>query len=117
MEVIYTLNEEYLEKLHRLYQSACRSLEPARLCVKGFQIYIGFIDSTGQLIGFTRVITNYVFKALTFDVIVCESQQGMGLGNKLISLAKQHERLKEVKHSELYCVSELHSFYTNVQAV
>lgn len=115
MEVIYQLSETHIKQLHELYESSWwtkdRSLEATKECVNGSQLCIGIVDPNNQLIGFARVITDYIFKALIFDVIVHATHQGKGLGNKLISLVKAHERLKKVKHFELYCLPEMESFY------
>lgn len=115
MEVIYKFSEEYIEQLHQLYQTAWwskgRSSEATRRCIKGSQVCIGLINPENRLVGFTRVLTDYTFKALIFDVIVCESQQDKGLGSTLISRVKEHKHLKKVKHFELYCLPELESFY------
>lgn len=115
MEVIYEFSEEHVEQLHQFYQTVWwaqnRSLEDTKRCVSGSQLCIGLIDSGDRLVGFTRVLTDYTFKALLFDVIVCESQRGNGLGNKLMSIVKEHEKLKDVKHFELYCLPEMQEFY------
>jgi predicted GNAT family N-acyltransferase len=62
-------------------------------------------------LGFSRVLTDYIFKALIFDVIVSEDKRGQGLGHQLLSLIKNHGQLKSVKHFELYCVPEMFAFY------
>ncbi|MBE0483846.1 MAG: GNAT family N-acetyltransferase [Bacterioplanes sp.] len=115
MEVIFQLSEEQVKQLHQLYQTVWwakgRSLEDTQKCVAGSQICIGLVDSNENLIGFTRILTDYIYKALLFDVIVCESHQGIGLGRKLVSLVKEHEQLQAVKHFELYCLAELEGFY------
>lgn len=115
MEVIYELSEKHVGELHDLYQTAWwakgRSFEDTRSCVLGSQICIGLVDQENKLVGFSRVLTDFIFKALIFDVIVCENQRGNGFGNRLLGLVKSNERLKRVKHFELYCVPEMHDFY------
>lgn len=115
MTPIYQLNEAQVQQLHGLYQTAWwakeRTLEQAWQCVQGSQIVIGLTDEDGNLIAFTRVVTDYTFKAFMFDVIVHEAYQGKGLGNQLVGLVKNHERLKNVTHIELYCRPDLRDFY------
>src|SRR5262245_52156112 len=41
-------------------------------------------DPGGDLVGFTRVLTDGVFKATLFDVIVAREHRHMGLGRLLI---------------------------------
>jgi predicted GNAT family N-acyltransferase len=68
-------------------------------------------DPGGQLIGFTRVLTDRVFKALVFDVIVSRAHRHEGLGRTLIEYVLNHPMLAQVRHVELYCKPELIPFY------
>ena len=78
---------------------------------RGSQICIGLTDDTGNLIGFVRVITDYTFKALVFDVIVADAHRGKGLGDHLIKLVLEHPDLARVRHFELYCLPDVGPFY------
>ena len=116
MDVIYSLNDTHIKQLHELYQnewwSHGRSLEQTRLCIEGSQIIIGLVDTNNHLTGFTRVLTDYIFKALIFDIIVRKDQRHIQIGNTLITLVKQHSKLQAVKHFELYCLPELFTYYS-----
>jgi len=115
MKAIYELNNKQIEELHQLYQNEWwtegRTLAETKKCVEDSQVCIGLIDSSGRLQGFARVLTDYTFKALIFDVIVSKDYRGTSLGNKLMELIKDHEKLRRVKHFELYCLPEMFSFY------
>lgn len=115
MNVIYSLAENYISQLHALYQqewwSNSRTLEETRNCVAGSQICAGLISANDELVGFARVLTDFTFKALIFDVIVRKDHRKSGLGDQLISLIKSHEKLQSVKHFELYCRPEMYDFY------
>lgn len=115
LTTIDQLNETQVQQLHGLYQTAWwakeRTLEQARQCVQGSQIVIGLTDAEGNLVAFTRVVTDYTFKAFMFDVLVHVAYRGQGLGNQLVNLVKHHERLKGVTHIELYCRPNLCDFY------
>ena len=115
MKVIYSLDENHIVQLHELYQqewwSKDRTIYEARACVSGSQVCIGLVDSQNNLVGFVRVLTDYIFKAFIFDVIVRKSERGSGLGDILISLVKMHSQIQGVKHFELYCLPEMFNFY------
>lgn len=115
MNVIYSLTENHIAQLHELYQQEWwtkgRTLEETKNCVTGSQICVGLISANNELIGFSRVLTDFTFKALIFDVIVRKDHRKTGLGDELISLIKSHEKLQRVKHFELYCLPEMYDFY------
>ena len=115
MRVIHHLDEARIAQLHaffaREWWTAGRSLEETRRCVEGSQLGVGLIDDGGDLIGFARVITDYTFKALIFDVIVAEPHRGTGLGDRLMDVVLGHPDLARVKHFELYCLPDVGTFY------
>ncbi|MDH4128732.1 MAG: GNAT family N-acetyltransferase [Spirochaetota bacterium] len=115
MEVIQTFNDSQIKELHSLFQKEWwtkgRTIEEIESCLKGSQICIGLIDKKGSLKGFARILTDYIFKAIIFDLIVSNEFRGSGFGSMLISLIKNHPKLQKVKHFELYCLPEMISFY------
>ena len=91
-----------------------RSIEDTLNCVKNSQICIGILDSERNLIGFTRILSDFIYKAFIFDVMVSAEHRGHGLGQKLLGLVKSHEMLQKVKHFELYCLLEMEAFYSSL---
>lgn len=114
-EIIEKLNESQLKALHAFYQnewwSKGRTLVDVVSCVNGSQICIGLIDEQGELQAFARVLTDYTFKALVFDLIVSDKRRCKGLGSKIMLHIKEHPKLQKVKHFELYCLPEMFTFY------
>lgn len=117
MTIIYQFSDQNIKQVHLLYKGVWwgkeRTLEDTTNCVKGSQICIGILDSEDNLIGFTRIISDFIYKAIIFDVIVSETHRGNGLGQRLMNLIKNHELLKRVKHFELYCLPEMEAFYSS----
>lgn len=118
MKIINTFTDDNIKQVHQLYKEVWwgkdRSLEDTFECVKGSQICIGIIDSCGKLIGFTRVISDFIYKAIIFDVIVSSAHRSSGLGQTLMDLVKSHDNLQKVKHFELYCLPEMEGFYSRL---
>lgn len=116
VELINYLTGAQIAELHALYQSEWwtkgRTLEETQRVVQHSDIIVAFGEiDTKRLVAFTRVLTDYIYKALVFDVIVAESYRGAGLGRKLIEAVVNHPELKSVHHIELYCSPELMPFY------
>jgi len=64
-----------------------------------------------ELLAFARILTDRVFKAVIFDVIVHPAHRHAGLGTLLMAHILEHPELANVRHFELYCLSERAGFY------
>ena len=115
MKVIFELDTRHIRSLHTLYRNEWwtrgRTLEETKRCVEGSQLNIGIVDEHGTLQAYARILTDYTFKAMIFDLIVAQDRRGEGLAKRLLEIIKSHEKLKDVKHFELYCLPEMVPFY------
>lgn len=116
IEVVEKLTKEQIKHLNTLYQSEWwttgRDLADVQRMVENSDVIIGLCkQETKELIGFTRVLTDYVYKALILDVMVKESYRGKNLGRIIMDTVLEHPSLIGVKHFELYCRPEMLSFY------
>lgn len=116
VKTVSQLTTEHIQDLHQLYQSAWwtkgRALADVQKMLRHSNLIIGYAEvDTGKLVAFARVLTDYVYKALIFDVIVAESHQKTGLGRALMDALLNHPNLKTVQHFELYCLPEMAPFY------
>lgn len=82
--------------------------------VAGSQINIGILDAKNVLVAYARVLTDFTFKAIIFDVLVSESHRDKGLGKQIMQTIKNHEMLTQVKSHELYCLPEMFAFYQSL---
>ncbi len=87
-------------KLVHLYQQAPwakgRTLEDAREMLRHTDVAITAWDRE-ILIGFGRVLTDYVYRATIWDVIVDKAYQGQGIGTHIVHQILTHPRLKKVE--------------------
>jgi GNAT superfamily N-acetyltransferase len=99
-------------KLVCLYQQAPwakgRTLEDAREMLRHTDVAVTAWDGD-VLIGFGRVLTDYVYRATIWDVIVDKAYQGQGIGTDIVQRILNHPRLKNV---ELFWLcTRMPSFY------
>jgi GNAT superfamily N-acetyltransferase len=73
-------------------------------------VAISAVDG-GQLVAFARVLTDFVYKAIVFDVIVAPTCRSQGIGRLLLGQIVNHPALLSVKHLELYCLPAVVPFY------
>ena len=115
--VVEALGEEHVEQLHHLIQQQWwggnRSLDDVRVMVENTRLMIGLVErKTGRLVGYCRAITDFVFRATIYDVMVVQDLQGTGLGKRLMEQICQHPRLQRVSIMYLACEPALAPFYS-----
>ena len=113
------LNEQQILKLHQLYQNEWftkgRILEDIKLMLDKTDYNFGFcISGTNELIGFARVITDSIYKAFVFDVIVDSEYRNKGIGKFIMNTIFEHPVLSKVSHIELYCRDDMVSYYKSI---
>jgi GNAT superfamily N-acetyltransferase len=115
LEQIDQLTDAHVLDLHRLYEEEWwtkgRDLEDIRRMLRCSDVVVGYAEPDGRLAAFARVLTDYVYKALVFDVIVARAHRKSGLGRALMDAIVNHPKLRAVPHVELYCLPELVHFY------
>ena len=76
----------------------------------GTDLVLVLIDrGTDRLVGFTRALTDWRYRAYLYDVIVAPDWRGRGLGRVLVDAALA--RLEGVETIELSCQPDMISFY------
>jgi GNAT superfamily N-acetyltransferase len=115
-ELLSRLDDARIGQLCRLYQnewwSRGRSLNQTRRLIEHSDLVVAFAErSSSDLVAIARVLTDFTFKALIFDVIVAQAHRGVGLGGRLIDAIVHHPALADVQDLELYCRPEMVPFY------
>lgn len=114
MEIIEKLNKDQILQLSKLYESTWftqnRTLEDIKTMLNNSYLTLGFVEG-GELIGFCRVISDGVYKAFLFDVIVHDDFQNQGIGKHMIDTVINHKKIIDVGHVELYCPEKISGFY------
>ncbi len=78
--------------------------------LKGSYLTLAFTENN-KLTGFCRAISDGVYKAFLYDVIVDLNFQKKGIGKFIIETAINHNKLINVGHIELYCPDKITPFY------
>jgi predicted GNAT family N-acyltransferase len=115
-EAIERLNIDQIEDLYRLYQahwwSKGRKKADIERMLKHSDLIVAFCEpNSKRLIAFSRILTDYVYRASIFDVIVEASYRGNGLGRILMDTIVNHQDLKSVERLDLVCLPEMIPFY------
>jgi ribosomal protein S18 acetylase RimI-like enzyme len=88
------------EQLMTLFQQAPwakgRTLNDARDMLRHTDVALCAWDGD-RLVGFGRVLTDFVYRATIWDVIVDEAYQKQGIGAEIVQRILSHPRLKKVE--------------------
>lgn len=113
--IVETLTESQVSDLMDLYKnefwSDKRTREDVVKMLASTDVIIGLVDECDRLIGFTRVLTDFVYKAMIFDVIIKPTHRKMGLGAKLMDAVLNHPKLQTVENFALNCLPHMMPFY------
>ena len=115
MKIVEKLNQKQITQLHNLYLQEwwCknRTITQTQEVVNNSSLIVGIIDENNNLIAFSRVVSDFIFKAFIFDVIVAKEHRGEGLSDKLLNAILNHSKLKNIETIELYCLPEMKPLY------
>ncbi len=113
--IVSKLTEQQITELIDLYRiefwSQNRTRQDVEKMLVASDIIIGLVDECDRLIGFIRVLTDFVYRAFIFDVIVKSTHRNQGLGKKLLDSIVHHPQLQSVEYLALYCLPEMVPFY------
>ncbi len=89
IEAIAQLNRTQIQDLHQLYQWTWwgkeRTLPDIQKMLQNTDLIVGYCEvKTKKIVAFARVLTDYVYRAVIWDVIVAESYRKQGLGKALM---------------------------------
>lgn len=116
LTLIHGLSPNQVEQLHQLYSQEWWSKERALADVPALLhnsdlIFALWDEDSQRLAAFCRVLTDWVYRAIVFDVIVAADYRGQGLGAKLIEQVTTHPQLSQVECIQLFCTPEMQPFY------
>ncbi|MFY4728131.1 GNAT family N-acetyltransferase [Nitrospira sp. BLG_2] len=87
---------QLLGLFHQAPWAKSRSLDDAKKMLGHTDLALYAWDGD-RLVGFGRVLTDFVYRATIWDVIVDRAYQGQGVGTEIVRRILNHPRLKKVE--------------------
>lgn len=87
---------QLLGLFHQAPWAKGRSLDDAKEMLRHTDLTLCAWDGD-RLIGFGRVLTDFIYRATIWDVIVDRAYQGQGVGTEIVRRILNHPRLKRVE--------------------
>lgn len=116
LKEITVFSAKHLNELQLLFQKEWwtkeRSMDDIQRMLELSHVKIGLVnEDKDELVGFARAITDGVYRAFIFDVIVNEGGRKQGIGSILMRCLLDHPLLQKAERIELYCPERLISYY------
>jgi len=106
--------QEFFDLYSKEWWTEGRQFDDVMQMLENSDLFIGCLASDGSLIGFARVLSDFTYKALIFDVIVSTDYRGQGIGKQIIHRIINHKSLHKVSSFELYCPDNMIPFYQSL---
>jgi len=74
-------------------------------------LIVAMEDEAKELIGFSRILSDRIFKAEIYDIIVHPDYRDQGIGKRLIQTILSHPDLAQVQQFNLQCKAEMLPYY------
>lgn len=114
-EFIYTLTERQVVNLLNIYKeeswSKNRVIDDVKKMLKMSWITAIIDLNSGEIIAFARVLSDFVYRAFIYDVIVAKNYRGLGFGKIIVNSIINHKDFKNVERIELNCIDSNVPFY------
>ena len=116
IELRHHIDDSHIGDLMTLYRQTYwakdrREVDVRRMLQRTDLVFALVDTDSERLVGFARVLTDTVYKAFVFDVMVHPEYRGRGLSGRLLTAITSHPELETVKHFELYCRSDVVELY------
>jgi GNAT superfamily N-acetyltransferase len=103
---------ELLNLLRQQWWGTKRTLDEVQTMLDNTSLMVGLVEkSSGRLVGFSRVLTDFTCRAMIYDVMVVEDCKGLGLGKRLLDALTDHPKLQRVSLVYLCCEPKMFPFY------
>jgi GNAT superfamily N-acetyltransferase len=104
--------DELVELFQQQWWTKGRQKADVEKLMKHAELIFALVDPLNEeLVAFARAMTDGVYKAMIFDIIVKDTWRNTGLGRLLMDTVMTDPVLSKVKHRELYCLEDMAPFY------
>lgn len=114
-EFIYSLSEEQVVNLLEMYKGETwtknRQIDGINKMLNKCWIMAIIDSNNGKLIAFARVLSDFIYRAFIYDVIVSKEYRGLKFGKLIVNSILNHKDFINVERIELNCIDKNVKFY------
>lgn len=113
--IVHQLTDRQIDQLVELYRpewwTSHRTRAGVEEMLRHSSIVFGAIDETDALVGFMRLLTDFVYRGTLYDVIVREDLRSQGVSRFLLEAVLSHPRCRSIESIDLMCKPEKETLY------
>jgi GNAT superfamily N-acetyltransferase len=114
--IVNSLSDGQVDDLMEMYQHTYWAKERRReevvRMLSDTDYLFGVVDEgSGRLLAFARVLSDKVFRAVVFDVVVHPEMRGKGLARLIMDAVTSHPEIEQVEGLMLFCKPEVIDLY------
>jgi len=92
--------------------SSGREPDDVRIMLASSSVIVALAErESGRLVAFSRILTDFVFSGMVYDVIVAPEWRSRQIGRRLVEAIVTHPRLRLVQSLRLCCLPNMVPFY------
>lgn len=116
LKIINSYNNMLLAGILKLYQeewwSVTRPEDDVKMLLANSSLYFIVTDLEEEKVyGYARLVTDFIYFGIIFDLIVPRQLRGKGIGSFLLGAIIAHPKVSQIEFLELCCGKELAPFY------
>jgi predicted GNAT family N-acyltransferase len=106
VKIVHSLSELQIGSLIQLYKDhfwCCdRKIDDIKIMLKNSNIVALVNAENNEIIAFARFLSDHIYRAMLYDVIVSKNYRGLGFGKQILNAVIKDEKVKNVERIELY---------------
>jgi len=114
-QLIRNLEDQHVDQLFQLYQQEWwtkdRQFDDVVRMLQHSSLVFGLTDKQDRLVAFCRVLSDFVYRATIYDVIVDQAFRGQGLARTLLDTVFSDPQLTQISTLWLCCNPDKFELY------
>lgn len=91
--------------------AANRDRDGVAAMLDGSDAVVGLVDRDGRLVAFARALSDGIYRAFVYDVVVANDRRGEGLGADVVAELLARPAVRDAEAVDLACQPDLVPFY------
>ena len=107
--------DDLVELFRHTYWAPHRTHDDVAELIRNTDYNFGVVEErTNRVVAYTRVLSDHVYRAVVYDVVVHPDFRGKGLGMVVLEAAVSHPEVKDLEYLCLFCKPDVVELYKKI---